>query len=61
MGILERGLTNAVAGTNGYNVTHTRVVSADGSTLYSGSTGSGVFTRLTVPFDEVGSLPLVWR
>ncbi len=39
------GLTNTVAGTNGNNVTNAMALSDDGSQLYFGSAGSGVFRR----------------
>jgi len=42
------GLTNAVAGTNGNNVTDILVLSNDGRHLFFGSAGSGVFRRPTV-------------
>jgi photosystem II stability/assembly factor-like uncharacterized protein len=41
----NEGLTNTFAGTNGNNVSNTMVMSADGSYLYFGSAGSGVFRR----------------
>ena len=41
----NEGLSNRVAGTNGNNVTNCMTLSQDGSTLYFGSAGSGVFRR----------------
>jgi len=43
----NEGLTNTTAGTNGNNVTNTMVLSIDGLHLYFGTSGSGVFRRLT--------------
>ena len=45
----NEGLTNAVPGTNGNNVTNTLAISADGSVLYFGTAGSGVFRRTVAP------------
>jgi photosystem II stability/assembly factor-like uncharacterized protein len=41
----NEGLTNLQAGTNGNNVTNTMALSEDGSVLYFGSAGSGIFRR----------------
>lgn len=46
----NRGLTNLVAGTNGNNVVNTLRLSADGSYLYFGTAGSGVFRRRVTDF-----------
>lgn len=46
----NKGLTNLVAGTNGNNVVNTMRLSADGSYLYFGTAGSGVFRRRVTDF-----------
>jgi len=46
----NKGLTNLVAGTNGNNVVNTLRLSADGSYLYFGTAGSGVFRRRVTDF-----------
>ena len=42
------GLINKVAGTNSNNVTNCMMLSADGNYLYFGTSGSGIFRRITV-------------
>ncbi|OGG04618.1 MAG: hypothetical protein A3F83_06315, partial [Candidatus Glassbacteria bacterium RIFCSPLOWO2_12_FULL_58_11] len=52
----NEGLANPVAGTNGNNVTNTMALSADGSAIYFGSDGSGVFRRIITSVLPVSGL-----
>ena len=52
----NEGLANTRPGTNGNNVTNTLGISADGSVLYFGTAGSGVFRRTVAPILPVHHL-----